>query len=584
MNGTTLLDVHGGAGAVVLAAGYVLVSWYKPLLVVLTIIPWAIIVSKVYDKDAARWYFMRQVWNLGHVAAGLIAVLVVLVLPLGDVTFWIAWPVMIVILAIDLLAYALVRNASDRVPASHKWSLDFKEMAAAREANKESKLTKGITMRIRGPAGDLASPAQEDPLYEIRVTLEDLLQRMIDARATEVQIRPAKQDVYAATARVDGVRHAIEQLPAAQAVAIIDYVKEAGGLDPEDRRRRLVGEIQFGEAGGDAPPLAPLRITTSGTTGGQRLTLLINPSQQVTRKLDDLGLHNTQKDELARVIKDGKGVVLVAAMPGNGRTTTLHALLRAHDAYTSNVQTVEMDPQAVIEGVRHNHFDPQVDGAEYSTTVRSILRRDPDVVGVAEMPDENTGKEVARADHDHTRTYLGLSADTALAAVQIYARAVGDQSRAAGSLHGVIAQTLLRRLCTNCRVPFHPTPDMLRKLSLPSSTEQLYRKGGNVLVRDKEQTCPVCGGTGFFGQVGAFAVHGLGKEERELVAKNDLSGLRARFRQKKQPSIQTSALQHVLLGNTSVEEVVRAMESGKRKQAAKPPTKAAAEPSATPTA
>jgi len=274
--------------------------------------------------------------------------------------------------------------------------------------------------------------------------------------------------------------------------------------------------------------------------------------------VEDLGLLPSQLKDLQQIIDEKEGVVLLAMPADNGRTTTLYALVRAHDAYTSNVQTIESEKQASIEGVRQNVYDAAVDAAEFSTIVRSILRRDPDIVGVAEMPDEDTAKEIARADHPRTRTYFAMRGESALQAIQLYAKGVGDQKQAAESLHGVIAARLARKLCHNCRVAFKPKPEMLKKLGLPDSTAQLYRKGGQVLVKDKAQTCPVCSGNGFFGQVGVFEIHPIGKDERKLVALNDITGLRAAWRQQKQFSIQQAGIQHVVNGDTSIEEIGRA--------------------------
>ena len=287
--------------------------------------------------------------------------------------------------------------------------------------------------------------------------------------------------------------------------------------------------------------------------------MLINPEDQVQRRVDELGVLPSQIEELKKIVADGSGVVLLAAPPDNGRTSTMYAMVRAHDAYTSNVQTIELEPQAPIEGVRLNLFDPQEDGAEFSTLVRSILRRDPDVVAVAELPDDETAKTIARADHDHTRTYVSLRADSALAAIQMFCRAVGDQELAAKALRGVVAQRMLRRLSENAKIPFQPTPEMLKKLGLPAEVKTLYRTEGKVLIKDKLEPDPVSGGTGYFGQVGAFAVHHIDEEARKLIGANDMSGLRALFRQRKQPSINTAAMQLVVKGDTSVEEVLRVL-------------------------
>lgn len=532
-----------------------LMSWWAPVLMALGFLGWGWVVATIYDKDAARFYLPRRQWNAIHMAAGALAFAVVIATPLPH---YITIPAMLAVLAVDLIAYALSRNGDERVPEAFKWSLDFKKFQEARAAKKAGQQARSSSMVIKGPKGDLPVPAKESPEYEVRTAAEAFIQKMVDIRGSQLDVAALKDGSYGFSTLVDGVRKPLEQTPAAKAVPIIDLFKVAGGLDVTDRRRRVTGDFKIGPAGAGAT--TPVRITAMGSAAGMQVTLLIDPENQVSRRVDSLGLHPNQMTDLQSLIDERQGVVLVVAPADSGRTSTLYALVRAHDAYTSNVQTLELEPQALIEGVRQNRFDPRVDGAEFSTTARSILRRDPDVVAVAEMPDEATAKEVVRADHDRTRVYLSFRADGALPAIQIYARAVGDQKTAANSLHGVVAERLVRKLCENCRVAFPPTPDMLKKLGLPADTKQLYRSGGQVLVKDKPTTCPTCGGSGFFGQIGLFEVYPIGKGEREMIAANDLTGLKGAFRQKKQQSIQTAGLQHVVQGLTSIEEVVRIMQ------------------------
>lgn len=531
-----------------------LMSWWAPVLMVLGFLGWGWVVSTIYDKDAARFYLPRRQWNAIHMAAGIIALALVIALPLPH---FITIPAMFAVLAIDLIVYAVKRNGDERVPEAFKWSLDLKKIQEARAAKKAGQQARSSSMIIKGPKGDLPVPPKESPEYEIRTAAEAFIQKMVDMRGIQLDVAALKDGSYGFSTLVDGVRKPLEQTPAAKAIPIIDLYKTAGGLDVSDRRRRVTGDFKIGPAGVGAT--TPVRITAMGSAAGMQVSLMIDPESQVARRIDALGLHPNQMDDLKSIIDARTGVVLVVSPADGGRTSTLYALIRAHDAYTSNVQTLEIEPQSIIEGVRQNKFDPRVDGAEFSTTARSILRRDPDVVGIAEMPDEATAKEVVRADHDRTRVYLSFRADGALPAIQIFARAVGDQKTAANSLHGVIAERLVRKLCENCRVAFPPTPDMLKKLGLPSDTKQLYRSGGQVLVKDKPTTCPNCVGTGFFGQIGLFEIYPIGKGERELIAANDLTGLKGAFRQKKQQSIQTAGLQHVVQGLTSIEEVVRIM-------------------------
>lgn len=558
---------------ILLAQALSLMSWWAPPVLVLLFAGWAYVVSSIFDKDAARFYLARRKWNMIHMAFALAALLVAIAAPLPH---FISLPIVFAVLLSNLLIYFFVRNGDERVPEAFKWSLNVSKMMASSGADKKDK-AKGKAnslMTFKGPNGELQVPPKESPEYELRTTAEQLIMKLIDVRGSQLDIAPNKEGSYGVAALVDGVYQKLDPLQPALAVGVIDVYKTAAGLDVQDRRRRLVGDFKLGPSG--PGNLTPARVTTLGNAQGVQMSLLLDPEKQVNRKLEDLGLLEGQLKDVEELVSKKSGVVLLAAPADNGRTTALYAFTRAHDAYTSNVQTIEYETQMTIEGVRQNKFDPKADGAEFSTTVRSILRRDPDVVAVAEMPDDNTGKEVAKADHDRTRVYLSIPLDGALVALQRYAKAVGDQRLAAAGLHGLVGFRLARRLCQNCRVAFQPAPDMLKKLGLPADTKQLFKKSGQVLIKDKPATCPHCGGTGFFGQLGIFEVYPIGPEERELIAQNDITGLKGIFRTKKRPSLQAAALQHAILGNTSVEEVIRITQPAEAPKPAAPAQAAAA--------
>ncbi|MBK7404454.1 MAG: Flp pilus assembly complex ATPase component TadA [Phycisphaerales bacterium] len=379
-------------------------------------------------------------------------------------------------------------------------------------------------------------------------------------------VRPTgKESGYGVSFLVDGVPVADTTLPAAEAVKLIDFWKAAAKLDVADRRRKQVGQLKIvhGET------KHKLKLTTAGGQSGMLMTLLIDPDLAVRRKFDAMGFLDPQVAAVKRIVEDAVGVVLIAAPADAGGTTLLYAMVRQHDAYTQNVQTIELDPQDQVEGVRQNTFDPTKEGAEHSTLVRSILRRDPDVVGIAELPDSPTAKEIARADQERTRQYVLLRSSGGLSAIQTWCKAVGDLATAGDCLHGVVAGRLVRKLCNNCRVGYTPSPDMLKKLGLPADkVPQLFKKGGQVLIKNKPETCPICAGGGYIGQVGIFEVFPIGPAERELIKSGNLAALRAEFRKQGLPTLQQAALLKAVEGITSIEEIMRVTATETAKQAA----------------
>ena len=562
-----------------LGESYFLVSFWKPLILLAPFVGWLWIISNIYDKHAFRFHLGRGKWNTIHLALGGVAIFVALVIPVkSEAAFWIGLGAAIVILGIDLGAYAYVANKDDRVPEEFHIKLNMAKMSEARAAKAEAKKAGKVELVIRAPdKSTLAAPVAETPEFEVRIASENILIKGIGMRAAQADIMPTGKDTnYGVSYLVDGVRQPGETMPGPNAIKIMDFWKSAGKLDLQDRRRKLTADVTV-ERGVDKHIV---RLTTSGAQGGMRMSLLFDPAKAVNKKAADLGLLEAQMAELKAIVDDGRGVVLLAAPPDMGRTTTLYGVIRMHDAYTSNVQTVELETQVSLEGIRQNVFEAGGEGPEFSTFTRSILRRDPQVVGVSELADDQTAKEIAKADHERTRIYLSLKADNALTAIQMWMKAVGDPDIAAKALHGVVAQKLLRKLCVNCRQAYQPSPDMLKKLGVPADKpRQLFKKGGQVLIKNKPEICPVCSGIGYVGQDGIFEVFRIDKPERDLIKTGNLAGLRAEFRKKGLPTIQQAALKKAFDGTTSVEELSRVtMEQQKADGGAKPPPPPAGKP------
>jgi len=546
--------------AALLARGVMLVSPFLPLLAVAAFAAWAWVVAQVYDPDAERWYLEREKWNATHALFGAGAIAALVLAPSAVIAF----PAMLALLFTSLALYWVAHNKSDRVPESQRWSFNLDKMKQQRAERASAKQMGSSKLQLVGPEGALPVPQKETPEYELRVAVEGMLLEAVDQRASDLEILPAKDGVYARVMTVDGVQTKPEAMREGDAVAAMDLLKAASGLDVSDRRRKLTGELSIGM--GDSTQ--KVKIQTSGGSSGMRARVLFNPGARVRFDLDGLGLLTPQREALEKLYEE-RGVILVAAPPRAGRTSTMYALLRHHDAYIMNVQTIELDPQDLLEGVKATHYDPMGEGPDYATSLRSMYRRDPDVVMVGELPDQDTAKEVCAADHERIRTYVGLRGDSALAAIQGFVKGVGDPKLASEGQRGVVAQKLARKLCENCKAEYRPTAEMLKKLGVPAdkAPAALYRRGGQVLIKGKPEVCPVCRGTGFVGQVGIFEVYPIDHDDRGLIASGDWAGLRQALRKKRLPSIQEAAVHKVLSGETSVEEVVRITSSGKPKPA-----------------
>jgi type II secretory ATPase GspE/PulE/Tfp pilus assembly ATPase PilB-like protein len=286
---------------------------------------------------------------------------------------------------------------------------------------------------------------------------------------------------------------------------------------------------------------------------------------------DQLGLLPAQM-KLADLLLDPEtrgGVVLVAAAPGSGLTTSALALLARHDAFTNAVKALERTLVHRVEGVDHQTWSA-ASGVEYRTQLQSIVRRSPDVVLVDDVSEPGTGKVIAAPTSSDVRFYACMPVEGVGPAVTEWFRAVGDVQMAATPLRGVVTCKLVRRLCMACRVPFQPSPEQAKRLGIAAGKPaELFRAGGKVQVKSKVQDCPMCRGTGFSGQIGVYEIVLLDQEARNHLARGDLkSAYNAARLKHRAPGMQEAALLRVREGVTSLEEVARAFAPPAAKPAA----------------
>ncbi|MEM0982649.1 MAG: ATPase, T2SS/T4P/T4SS family [Planctomycetota bacterium] len=547
-----MIDV---SAPVTLAEALVLVSWWKAILILPPIVGWAWLVSTVFDKQADRFSLGRDGWNAVHLALGLVALIAALAIPIP--AWWsllIGYALMLAILGADIAAFVVMTNGDERVPEGAKLKLDLSALKGDAEAKKAAKQQAKVSIKIVGPGKQVVPPPQkETPEYEVRALAEERIIEALDNRGSRLDIVASQREGASGVSYiVDGVRQGATQLAPQQAVAMIDFWKACAGLDVKDRRRKQTATFKIERS--DVP--TELKLTTSGAQGGVQLTLVVDPSEAVKMKAGSIGLL-PQQIELLEQLLEARGVMLLTAPKQQGRTTTMYAMLGMHDAYTQNIVTLEHEIESEIEGVRQSAFDPTAE-AEFSTTLRSMIRRDPDVVGVGDVPDAETAKEAAAVEADRTRIYLSMTAEGSLPALATWTKAVGDADAAGKPLTGIVTQRLVRRLCENCRIEYQPPPEMLKKLQLPADrVKRLFKKGGQVLIKNKPETCPVCQGTGYFGQTGIFEVLPFGPEERAALRDQNWNGLKAEWRKKGAIMLNQAALRLAAEGVTSVEEITR---------------------------
>ncbi len=528
------------------AAPVFLVSFYKPLVLFVTFVPWAWLVSSKLEKDARTLKLKYREWNLIYMGTAAAAFAAWLAIPI----FWVGWPLGAVLLVTPVYVYVQYRNRE--VPKAKKFSLAG---SLKLSSGKPARSLRAAVQFVDAAGNEHHGPPKGDPRQDAHMVLEDVIVPALEARATQVDFSVGPRGT-ALTVTIDGVRYKRDAPDADTAMPVIDYLKEIAGLNVEDRRRRQTTNMTLTGPTGKSD----VTVVTAGSSQGIEVRLIFDRSKQVMKPIDGLGLLASQLEALRTFEEphERHGIFLFGAPAGHGLTTSGYALVGRHDAYTSNVKTLEMEVQGEIDGVDHVQFDASNADVDYATSLQSILRRDPDIVLVSELKDPQNAVVACEPGMQGPMIYVPQRQSTINDQIRHWAKLVGDVKTAVKSLRVVMNQRLIRQVCPNCRQAYQPTADQLRRMNLPpDKIEQLYQASGKVQVKNKIENCPVCGGTGYFAQVGIFQVMIITDDIRRLLLGGDLKGALAEARRNKMLFQQEAALRKVVEGDTTIDEVVR---------------------------
>ncbi len=541
-----------------------LVDFIKPVLLLIPLLAYLRFISTSVEKDLRFFNHNVALWNATFLVSGCAALAAGLFIPL----FIAGLPVAILILLAPLLAYWKYRN--DNVEnEDQKFQLGASTVGdrmAARKKNQTQRSASAVLLDQH--LAERSVPDEEDRLRPIHLAMEDVLLPAINARSTRLEVAITAKGGSIAQI-VDGVRYKREPMTKEVAAGIVDYLKQASGLEVEERRKKQRGRC--GVKLQDEDRRAILDITTSGSSQGIRLRIDIDRDAQLQREFDELGIEPEQLKVLEQTADGAQrsGIILVAAGPGQGLTSMLTTLLKRHDAYTSNIKTLERDIQRQVEGVDHTEWDPNNPELDFPTHLRSIIRRGPDIVMISDLQDPATAAQAAAVGTDGPLIYVGIQTKDGVAgAINEWFRAVGDHKIAAKPLVGVIAGRTMRKLCPECKVPYTPSAEQAKKLGIKDpSAVQLFRQSGRVQVKNKIEECPLCRGTGFFGTLGVFEIMPVDRDSRRLLAHSDLKAAYTHARRSLGMMLmQEAALRKVSRGETSLEEVARVLSPEKTRR------------------
>lgn len=492
-----------------------------------------------------------------------------LILGAGAVTalVWFVIPIFVV----GLLLYVIAVGATSLAYVKHRNArvLDFDRVLTAEhikglfgtEAKKIEALQNFLFVTANGNEVPLPEPKTPD-FFGYRTAYE-VLSDAIWRRAKTIVFSPTSQN-YNVTYSVDGAALKQPALPREQAEYFVHFVKQLADLDVKEKRKPQKGKFRSSRKGEHTN----WEVVTAGSTAGEQIRLT-QVSKEGTLRLSDIGLMPDQYEQLSKFRGLRKGLFIVSGPKASGVTTTLYALLRNHDAFLNNINTLETQPSAALPNITQNVFKPTDTGTTtYAKKLESVARMGPDVIGVAECPDAETAQMACKASLDDRVVYVVLKADSVIQALGKWMKLVGDRRLVSKTLLGVSNQRLVRKLCDECKQAYSPNKELLRKFNLPAEKAKVLYRPGKVVYdkRGKPLPCQHCQETGFVGRTGVFEMVMVNEDlSRAIRHSKSLPEIGMQFRRAKMLYLQEQALRKVIAGATAINEMVRVLSASKNK-------------------
>ncbi len=371
--------------------------------------------------------------------------------------------------------------------------------------------------------------------------VNSIITQAVKMRASDIHIEPFEK-IVRVRYRVDGELQEHMTPSKSSQLAISARIKIMGKMNIAERRAPQDGRIEMNVEGQDID----MRISVFPGVYGEKIVIrLLDRSGTVMTK-QDLGFTGSNGERFEGIIKNPYGMILVTGPTGSGKTTTLYAVLKELNQVGKNIITIEDPAEYRLFGVNQSQINPKA-GLTFASGLRSILRQDPDIIMVGEIRDMETAQIAVRA---AITGHLVLSTVHTNDTVSTIARMMDMGVEAfmlSSSLVGVVAQRLVKVICSHCKESYPSNEMESRLMGIPLNTT-LYRGHG----------CNACGHTGYRGRTAIQEVLPITKRIKTLIDTQQSSdALRQAAMAEGMTTLRQSCMEHVLSGTTTTEEMIR---------------------------
>ncbi len=373
-----------------------------------------------------------------------------------------------------------------------------------------------------------------------------VFQRALETRASDIHIEPFERSLKIRL-RIDGVLQNIEAPPVSSTAAVISRIKLMAQLNISERRLPQDGRIKIQMHGKEID----LRVSTTPTMYGESVVIRLLDKESTVLDFDTLGFDENNAGSFFEVLQQPHGIILITGPTGSGKSTSLYTALSQLNIPDRKIITAEDPVEYQLEGVNQIQVKPQI-GLTFASTLRSIVRQDPDVIMIGEMRDLETAKIAVQSALTGHLVLSTLHTNDAAGGVTRLLDMGLEDYLLTSTVNGILAQRLVRRLCPHCRKAHSVLPEMVTEMSLrrfvPEGTVYFYRPVG----------CEQCGGIGYRGRVAIFEFLVMTDAIRKMVILHKEAGeINDQAIQDGMLTMYDDGLSKATQGVTTLEEVLR---------------------------
>ncbi len=389
---------------------------------------------------------------------------------------------------------------------------------------------------------DLSPDGDEAP---IRKLLNMILLLAIKDQASDIHFEPF-EDEFRVRIKADGMLYELVPPPRHLANAIVSRIKIMSELDIAERRLPQDGRIELSVGGHQVD----LRVSVLPTLFGEAVVMRVLDRTVVQLDLNKIGMDATTLTRFRSVIKRPNGIVLVTGPTGSGKTTTLYSALNELNDIETKIITTEDPIEYEIDGLIQVPVNPDIQ-VTFATVLRAILRHDPDTILVGEIRDFETAEVAIQSALTGHLVFSTLHTNDAPSTITRLRDMGIEPFLITATVEAVLAQRLVRKICTECRTQFEPSDELLMELQLPIAQARQYKFYYG-------RGCQRCNNSGYKGRCGIYELLDVTDDIRDLVSSNaNVDEIRNFARGQGMTTLREAGLKLIFDGITTIDEVVR---------------------------